>query len=73
MSSMNENSNWQSYENPYYKFAVHVIQTLDASPEANVNDYKTDMGNLRLFVDLMLNSGQSFENAKERCQFYKNK
>ena len=52
------------------KLLVHLIHTFDRSPEANVDDYSTDMGALRHLVDRMLNSGQSFDDALEGTKFY---
>ena len=58
------------YEANYWKLLVKLITTFDKSPEANVDDYSTDMGALRHLVDRMLNSKQSFDNALEGARFY---
>ena len=55
------------------KLLVHLICSFDRSPEANVNDYTTDMGNLRHIVDLMLNKGEDFDGAKESADLWKNR
>ena len=58
------------YEANYWKLLVKLITTFDKSPEANVNDYSTDMGALRHLVDRMLNSKLSFDEALEGARFY---
>ena len=55
------------------KLLVHLICSFDRSSEANVNDYTTDMGNLRYIVDLMLNKKETFDEAKERAIEWKNR
>ena len=55
------------------KLLVHLICSFDRSPEADVNDYTTDMGNLRHIVDLMLNKGEDFDGAKESADLWKNR
>ena len=52
------------------KLLTHLICTFDKSPEANVDDYSTDMGALRLLVDRMLNHGQTFDTALVGTKFY---
>ena len=58
------------YEANYWKLLTKLITTFDKSPEANVDDYSTDMGALRHLVDRMLNSKQSFDNALKGARFY---
>jgi|TARA_Y100000015_G_C2372422_1_gene80722 hypothetical protein len=52
------------------KLLTHLICTFDKSPEANVDDYSTDMGALRHLVDRMLNHGQTFDTALVGTKFY---
>ena len=58
------------YEANYWKLLVKLITTFDKSPEANVDDYSTDMGALRHLVDRMLNKKESFDSAIEGARFY---
>ena len=58
------------YEANYWKLLVKLITTFDKSPEANVDDYSTDMGALRHLVDRMLNKKESFDRAIEGARFY---
>ena len=58
------------FEYNYWQLLVKLITTFDKSPEANVDDYSTDMGALRHLVDRMLNKKETFDCALQGARFY---